>query len=355
MYSILRAKKLKTCQQITNASRHNLRIRTQSNIDPKRTALNQILFDSLGVDARSPSSLREKLAEFYASLGIKEKKGNVLLYEFVGTASPQFFDGKSGEEIRKWADCQVQFMKSEFGEQVKFAVLHLDERTPHIHCFVSTEMRSVKKYKNRYGVCEKETWSLNAKRYDPDFLMNLQTRFAEANKSWGLRRGVVGSKRRNVPLKEFYRMVDRVMSSSYKKQIDEVIGKVELTLGERLNLETVRDKFRELLLPYMNQLTRQQKAMKEILKLDLHKFQTELIAEQKKLNAERDEISEKRKVYAEAINRDLEQVKLNHELLAKNAALRGELDDMKRKYEPPAETLPSMPRNRQAASSPKLR
>jgi hypothetical protein len=298
--------------------------------------------------------MREKLADFYDGLGIREKKGSVLLYEFVATASPEFFDGKSGEEIAEWAECQVQFMRKEFGDQVKFAVLHLDERTPHLHCFVSTEMRSVKKYKNRYGACEKETWSLNAKRYDPDFLMNLQTRFAEANRHWGLCRGVVGSKRRNVPLKEFYRMVDRVMSSNYKQQIAEMIDKIEMTMGERLSLDTVRDKIREHLLPYMNQLTRQQKGFKEVLKFDIHKFQSELIADRKRLKAEREAIEEKRKIYAEAINRDVEQARVNRELLARNSALRKELDDMKRKYEPPVENMPTARMNRSSASAPKM-
>ena len=163
MYAILRAKKIKTKIQITNASEHNLRLRNQNNIDPDRSELNQILFNPLGIDQKSPSSFQEKLSEFYSDIGVKEKKDNVLLYEYVATASPDFFKNKSVKQIGKWASDQVKFMKDQFGTQLKLAVLHLDERTPHVHFFVSTELKSVKKYKNRYGECEKETWSLNSK------------------------------------------------------------------------------------------------------------------------------------------------------------------------------------------------
>lgn len=166
-----------------------MRLRQQSNIDESRSEQNEILYNSLDADMTKATSIQDKLSEFYACLGIKERKDNVLMLEFVATASPDFFKGKTIEQIGRWAADQVKFMKNEFGEQLKFAVLHMDESSPHIHFLISTELKSLKRYKNQKGEFHKETWSLNAKRYDPEFLVGLQDRYAEHNGKWKLRRG----------------------------------------------------------------------------------------------------------------------------------------------------------------------
>ena len=44
-------------------------------------------------------------------------------------------------QVDEWAQKQLEFMKTEFGENVKVAVLHLDEKTPHLHFLLSTEKR----------------------------------------------------------------------------------------------------------------------------------------------------------------------------------------------------------------------
>lgn len=251
------------------------------------------------------------------------------MYEYVSTASPEFFKGITPEQIGKWASDQIKFMKKEFGSQLKLAVLHLDEKTPYLHFFVSTEIKSLKKYRNRYGVSEKETWSLNSKRYDPDFLRALQDRYAHMNKTWGLRRGVKGSKRKNIPLKKFYNMVDRVMATTYKKQTDSMVDNIELTLGERLSIEKIRDKVREQFLPFMKQLARQQKALKEVVKLDMHKMQAELIEEQKKLKQEEAEVFAMKEVYSEAINGRWLDIEANEILLEHNGLLTQEIERLR--------------------------
>lgn len=343
MYAILRAKKIKNRDQITSAATHNFRLRTQRNVNKDRSHLNQILYNPLGIDTESAASCQEKLTAFYDEIGVKEKQNNVLLYEYVAAASPEFFREKSGEQIAKWAGDQIKFMRSEFDGQLKLAVLHLDEKSPHVHFFVSTEVKSVKKYKNRYGVSEKETWSLNSKRYDPDFLRGLQDRYALANNGWGLRRGVKGSKRKNVSLKRFYAMVDRVMNTTYKTQIDRMVNDIEITLGERLSIDTIRDKVREHLLPFLNGLVKQQKALKEVVKLDIYKLQVELIADQKQLRLEQEDILSMREVYGEAINGRLLDIQANQVLMEHNAILIGEIDRLRKKYEPESDGDSGLP------------
>lgn len=345
-YAILRTKKLKTRTKITAAAGHNLRLRQQSNIDNSRTKLNEILFNSLDVDLAIAASMQEKLSEFYAGLGIKERKNNVLMMEFVATASPGFFKGKSIEQIGKWALDQVQFVKNEFGQQLKLAVLHMDETSPHIHFLVSTELKSLKRYKNQKGEFHKETWSLNADRYNPEFLAGLQDRFADHNKKWKLVRGVRGSMRKHVPMKNFYRAIDLAMQTDYKQKIDKMVDNIEMTLGERLSMNVVRKKIREILSPYINFFAKQQKAAKTLAKLDFHRLQKEIIADRNRLKAEQTEVKSLREIYKEAINGRSLDIKANEVLIEQNKILARELAKMKEKYEPDNQSLiiPEPPR-----------
>jgi len=149
--NILRTGKVKTRMDITQAVEHILRLRMQANIDASKSNQNCVLVNSLNADLDKASSLQEKLSEHYDSLGIKEKQDNVLMMEFIVSASPEFFEKMEPSKIKEWAEHQVKFFKSEFGEQLKIAVLHLDEKTPHLHFMIGTELESVKKYKNQKG------------------------------------------------------------------------------------------------------------------------------------------------------------------------------------------------------------
>lgn len=220
MYNILRTKKIKSRANITEAAEHNFRTRTQPNIDKSRSGLNKILFNPMNVDTKKGTSLREALDEEYTKLGIKEKKDNVLMLEFVVSASPEFFENSNTDD---WANHQLEFFKSQFGENLRMGVLHLDETTPHIHFMVSTEQKSVKKYKNQKGEFHKETYSLNAKRWDPKFLENLHTAHAEHNKRFGLARGQYKSKGINKPVKDYYKELSQI-----KKEMENKVTQVEM-------------------------------------------------------------------------------------------------------------------------------
>ena len=64
----------------------------------------------------------------------KTRKNAVVLAELLFTASPTFFDKKSDDEIRQYfTDC-YDFACKEYGkENIISAVVHLDEKTPHLH------------------------------------------------------------------------------------------------------------------------------------------------------------------------------------------------------------------------------
>lgn len=205
MYCTLRTQKLKDRKKITEAASHNFRLRHQGNIDATRSQLNSVLVNNLGADLTRAEGLQEAISAHYKAIGAKENKDSVLAQEFVISASPEFFTGKSRAEVDEWASHQVEFMRKEFGGNLQVAVLHMDERTPHLHFLLSCDEKSLKRYKNRHGECFKEKVGLNANRWGPDFLVGLHDRHARHNEVFGLKRGQPGSKAKHKPVKEYYR------------------------------------------------------------------------------------------------------------------------------------------------------
>lgn len=329
-YNILRTEKVNTRQQLTNMAEHNFRLRQQDNIDSKRSHLNQVLINTLYVDTKQSTSLNEKLTAFYKGLGVKEKSDNVLMLEFFISASPEFFDKKTEKEINDWITHQVEFMKKEFGEQLKVAVLHLDETSPHIHFMVSTEHKTVKKYKNQKGEFFKETWSLNAKRYNPQFLSELHDRHAIWNKKFKLKRGVKGSMRKHKPLKEFYSLVDKALSSDYEKTIEKTIESLETSfLSSKVSIDEIRAKFA----PMLNGLLKQNKALKEKFKIDIKAWAEDLKDREIEINQQLEDIKSRKELYVEAINEKKHHVQMLKEQQDEIKKLQKEVDRLKQ-YEP---------------------
>ena len=242
-YSILHCEKIKDRSKATTCARHNLRIgAVGSNVSPDKSHFNKILVNKFKVDVKKGDSLQKAVSEHYESLKIKEREDNVFMMEFFLSASPEFFEGKTNEEILEWADYQTQFMQVNFPDQIALATLHVDEKSPHLHFLVTTEEKRERKFKNRYGEGTKETWALNANRFNPAFLKELQNRIGAWNKRLGLKRGKVDSKAEHVPLKAYQEGIGRLQKKldkannslktykdAYPKLKDSFLALMELT------------------------------------------------------------------------------------------------------------------------------
>lgn len=70
--------------------------------------------------------------------GCKVRKDSVKFIDTIVTASPEFFKNRSPEETKNFFKRAVDFFSKEVGEKNIFsAVVHMDEKTPHMHlCFV---------------------------------------------------------------------------------------------------------------------------------------------------------------------------------------------------------------------------
>ena len=93
------------------------------------------------------------------------KSGNVVADELLFTATSEFFKKMTIDDIKIWANTCMEFVYNDLGytkEQVLHSVVHLDEKTPHIHCVV---VPLVKKFDNRTNT---ERYTISKKQYIRD-------------------------------------------------------------------------------------------------------------------------------------------------------------------------------------------
>lgn len=262
MYNSLRAQKIKDRSTINSAAAHNFRLHTQPNIDASRSDQNQVLLNNLEADLTTKTGVSKAFMGLYDELGAKQTKESVLALEMIITASPEAFEAMTPKQVDQWAREQVEFAQEQFGQNCRLAVLHMDEKTPHIHFLISTEEKKLVKYKNRHGVSEKEKVTLNAKRWNPEFFKKLHDDHGSFNEKWGLKRGDKGSKKVHQTVKEYYAALNkqeqllneglvehkvhkellnrakkymRQAKNKMDEQYNEIIGLLDIVTGKELN------------------------------------------------------------------------------------------------------------------------
>ena len=170
-YGILRFAKYKG-PEIGQIEAHNERTKesyaSNPDIDTNRSKLNFNLLSP-------PPKYRAEAERQIREAGCRTRKDSVRLVETLITASPEFFLGKSHQEIRGYFERALEFMKTKQDPNTFIsAVVHMDEKTPHMHlCFVPITEDSRLSAKDIVGNKKKLTqwqddyWSYMVKKY-PD-------------------------------------------------------------------------------------------------------------------------------------------------------------------------------------------
>ena len=183
------------------------------NADRMRTHLNREL-------VRFPEGVKNRtqaIAHRIETAGIKRKVGTnqVKAIRVLLTGSNKDMKQMEAEgRIEDWCNDSLKWIRETYGEQnLVSAVLHMDEKTPHIHAavvpIVTGERRKAKKEqadgKRKY---RKKT---NSVRLCADDLFNRQTliayhdNYARVMAKYGLQRGVRGSEARHTTTMQYYR------------------------------------------------------------------------------------------------------------------------------------------------------
>lgn len=184
------------------------------NADPQRKELNKelITFPD-GVENRT-QAIQYRIENAGITRKIRENQVRALQVMLSGTPEDMQRIQSTGK-LDEWCKDNIEWLRDTFGkENVVSAVLHLDEKTPHIHAtvvpIVSGERRKAEAEKNngkkKYRKKPKDTVRLCADDVmTRDNLERFQDTYAEKMQKYGLERGIKGSDARHISTPQYYR------------------------------------------------------------------------------------------------------------------------------------------------------
>ena len=112
--------------------------------------------------------------------------------------------------LNSWIDANLKWLRETFGEEnLVSCVLHMDEKTPHLHATVVPIVTGERIRRKREG--EKKYETKSGPRLSADDVMRrtklheYQNSYAAAMKPFGLQRGIVGSTAKHQANSEYYR------------------------------------------------------------------------------------------------------------------------------------------------------
>lgn len=232
-YAIFRSEPIYTLNGLAQIGSHNKREKKAYNSNPDiKLELTKNNIELITLDSKYVKGFHELTKEYrlehdermkieredrkrtYSQMLDRSK--NVVADELLFTASPGFFKNMNNKDIKKWANTCMEFVYQDLGykkEQVLHATVHMDEKTPHIHCVVIPLVRKLDKRTNT------ERYTISKKQYirNNKHLSELQDKYWErlTNKGFKLERGIKGSDIEHQDIKE-YKKQSRILG----KQLD---------------------------------------------------------------------------------------------------------------------------------------
>ena len=134
-YAILRFQKRKA-GSVAACERHNERkkeaYKSNLDIDMERSKYNYHLVPP------PRYTYKKEINRMVQAAGCKVRKDSVMMVETLITASPEFMNSLPPEEQKAYFAMALDFIAERVGkENILSAVVHMDEKTPHMHlCFV---------------------------------------------------------------------------------------------------------------------------------------------------------------------------------------------------------------------------
>ena len=155
-YAILRFAKYKG-PEIGHIESHNERTKekyaSNPDVDTTRSHMN---FHLVTPERKYRAEAEKQIAE----AGCRTRSDSVRVVEALVTASPEFFKGKKKSEVKAYFTEALDFIeKHQSKETIISAVVHMDEKTPHMHlCFVPLTEDKRLSAKEIVGNKKKLTW-----------------------------------------------------------------------------------------------------------------------------------------------------------------------------------------------------
>ncbi len=197
------------------------------NADANRTQLNrELIAFPAGVKNRTDAI---QFRIIHAGLHRKVGKNQCKAIRIILTGThEQMMKIQDSGRLDKWTDANLKWLRETFGEDnLVSCVLHMDEKTPHLHATVVPIVTTERLRKKREG--EKKYETKSGPRLSADDVMRrgklheYQNSYAAAMKPFGLQRGIVGSTAKHQANSEYYKQ----QVSRYEEDIARLQADIE--------------------------------------------------------------------------------------------------------------------------------
>lgn len=234
-YAIFRSESINTLKDLGQIGAHNRRdkkaYKSNPDIDMSKTKNN---IEIVPLNVKYSKGYYELVEEYKKEYEEKQKitredrrksfdkmlddSNSVVADELLFTSDNDFFKNMSKKDIKKWADTCMEFVYEDLGytkEQVLHSVVHMDEKTPHLHCVV---VPLIKKFDKRTNT---EKYTISKKHYIKSgaYLSELQDKYWQrmVDKGFKLERGIKNSDNEHISIKEF-KKITRKLDNRLEKQ-----------------------------------------------------------------------------------------------------------------------------------------
>lgn len=172
-----------------------------------------------------------------------DDSNSVIADELLFTSDKEFFENMTNEEINEWANCCMDFVYEDIGYekwQILNATIHLDEKTPHLHCVV---VPLIKKFDKRANT---EKLTISKKQYMKDrlYLSILQDKYHKRmiDNGYNLDRGIKNSDNEHIDIKQ-YKKITRKLNLEIESKSNKLNNAMEeLEQKMETSKETIFDK-----------------------------------------------------------------------------------------------------------------
>lgn len=220
-YSIFRIQGIKTTEDLKGLFKHNvLRVSNTNDEIHKNKSQDNITLVECGsnynnkfneivapMKAEHEERMKTMRADRVKTFNqyVNSSKSDVA-FESIFTSDKEFFEGMTKEDIKNWAEKSLEFLTKDLGigkQNILHAVVHMDEKTPHLHVIAVPLIRKFNKKQN------KDAWSISRRQFlnGKGQLMFAQDIYNQRMRENGydLHRGEINSKKPHTTKLEYQR------------------------------------------------------------------------------------------------------------------------------------------------------
>ena len=196
-----------------------------ANADAKRTSQNRELLTFPDGVANRTEAIQHRINTAGLRRKVSKNQTKAIRVMLTGTHE-QMMEITNGGKLDSWIDANLKWLKETFGDDnLVSCVLHMDEKTPHLHATVVPIVTGERIRRKREG--EKKYETKSGPRLSADDVMRrtklheYQNNYAKAMKPFGLQRGIVGFTAKHQANSEYYKQqMNRYEEDIAKLQAD---------------------------------------------------------------------------------------------------------------------------------------